>query len=103
MKEIPTLIKSLRRDKGYTQGYMAARLHLSSRTYRKIENGVTRLDVERLAQIAEILEVKLIDLIPFKSLTDNLQGYISNKDPVPQDEIRQSERNILQLMIKAKG
>ncbi|ALL07399.1 hypothetical protein AQ505_19040 [Pedobacter sp. PACM 27299] len=50
--------------KGYTQDYMAERLHLSQNSYSKLERGLTSLTVSRLYQIAEILEISIQDILP---------------------------------------
>lgn len=50
--------------KGYTQEYMAERLHLSQNSYSKLERGLTSLTVSRLYQIAEILGISIQDILP---------------------------------------
>ena len=52
-------IRLQRAAKNYTQSYMALQLKISQRGYCKIETGKTKLTVERLKQIAFILEVEL--------------------------------------------
>jgi transcriptional regulator with XRE-family HTH domain len=42
---------------------MAEKLHIHVKTWKKIENSVTRLDLERLQQIADIFEIPIEDLI----------------------------------------
>lgn len=42
---------------------MADKLHIHLKTWQKIENGITRLDLDRLKQIAEILDTTVEDLI----------------------------------------
>jgi len=56
-------IKSFREIKNYTQEYMAEVLHLSQRAYSSIENGQTQLTVERLFEIAKVLQVPINDII----------------------------------------
>lgn len=107
MNTISIIIKKLRRFKGYTQSEMANRLHLSSKAYQKIENGATKLDVDRLTQIAMILEVSLIDLINAESNVGKAylsgQTRISNKDPTTESAITVSEKRLLHIIIDAKG
>ncbi|MDR2293381.1 MAG: helix-turn-helix domain-containing protein [Prevotellaceae bacterium] len=56
-------ISLARTKKGYTYENMAAELSLTPASYRKIEVGETKLTVERLFQISEILNVSLSDLL----------------------------------------
>lgn len=42
---------------------MADRLGITSSAYGKIERGESRLDIDRLKQIAEALEIDVIDLL----------------------------------------
>ena len=50
-------IRQLRKDLGLSQVTMARQLCISQNAYSLIERGVTRLDIERLAQISGILQV----------------------------------------------
>jgi len=57
MLEIKTKLKSIRKEKNYTQGFVAEKLGISLRAYTKIENGETQLTIERLGEIIEILHI----------------------------------------------
>lgn len=63
IKAIAANIRSTRERLGYTQEYLAAKLSISQNAYSKIELGYTKITVERLFQIAAILEVEVLDLI----------------------------------------
>ncbi|PWG78732.1 helix-turn-helix domain-containing protein [Pararcticibacter amylolyticus] len=63
MNAVALRIKKIRSNIGLTQEQMADKINLSVKAWQKIENGITRLDLERLNQIAEILETSLVDLI----------------------------------------
>lgn len=56
-------IRKIREFRNYTQDYLAAKLAISQNAYSKIELGYSKLTVERLFQIASILDVKVIQLI----------------------------------------
>jgi transcriptional regulator with XRE-family HTH domain len=56
-------IKKHREQKGLRQQDMADRLCMSLRSYQSLENGETKLDVERLGRIAEILETSMEELL----------------------------------------
>jgi len=63
IRSVATNIRKIREHRNYTQEYLAAKLKISQNAYSKIELGYTKITLERLFQIAQILEVNLIDLI----------------------------------------
>ena len=56
-------IASLRSKRGYTYENMAHELDITPASYRKIEIGETKLTVERLFKIAEILDEPVSNLL----------------------------------------
>ena len=52
-------IVKARKEKGFSQYDMAYKIHVSQNSYFKIEKGKTKLDLERLLLIANILELDL--------------------------------------------
>lgn len=58
-----TSIQQQRKLKGLTLENMANDLGISHSAYRKTENGQSKLTVERLLQIAEILDVSVSELL----------------------------------------
>ena len=65
-EKITQVIKKItteRMKKGYTFENMAYELSITPAAYRKIETGETKLTLERLFRIAEILCVSLTDLL----------------------------------------
>jgi transcriptional regulator with XRE-family HTH domain len=63
VKTVATNIRRIREFKDYTQDYLAIKLGISQNAYSKIELGYTKITVERLFQIAEILETDPIGLL----------------------------------------
>ena len=63
MKDYHIRIKEIRERKRLTQEFLADSLKLTQRAYSSIENGQTQLTVERLFEIASILETPINDLI----------------------------------------
>ncbi len=61
--KIGTRIKSLRKEKGWSQREMAAQLGLSYSTYSNYENNYRTPDTVTLQKIASILGVELWDLL----------------------------------------
>jgi transcriptional regulator with XRE-family HTH domain len=60
-------IRKTRADKNYTQDYMAAKLSISQNAYSKIELGYSKITLNRLFQIATILEVDAAQLISLEN------------------------------------
>lgn len=56
-------IRKIREYRNYTQDYLAAKLAISQNAYSKIELGYSKLTLDRLFQIAIILDIKVMDLI----------------------------------------
>ena len=56
-------IKRHRELKGLRQQDMADKLSMNIRSYQNLEGGATKLDLERLGQIAEILETSTEELL----------------------------------------
>jgi transcriptional regulator with XRE-family HTH domain len=59
-------IKNLRELRNFTQDYMAKELGLSTRAYSKIESGETQLTINRLNEIATILNADPMKLLGFE-------------------------------------
>jgi transcriptional regulator with XRE-family HTH domain len=58
-------IKKMREFRNYTQEYMAEALKISQAAYSKIEKENADLGLRRLYEIANILNVKISDIIDF--------------------------------------
>ena len=63
INQVAANIRKIREHRNYTQEYLAAKLRISQNAYSKIELGYTKITVERLFQIAEILESDPVDII----------------------------------------
>ncbi|MDB4920616.1 helix-turn-helix domain-containing protein [Mucilaginibacter sp.] len=62
-KQIVSNIRKIREFRNYTQDYLSAKLRISQNAYSKIELGYSNVTLNRLIEIAEILEVELADLL----------------------------------------
>ena len=83
MENINKRIEKIRREKEYSHEYMAHMLDISQAAYSKMANNMTKLSVERLYKIAEILEVPVGDLLGItpqshfnQTTRDNSTGYL---------------------------
>ena len=56
-------VRNRRLEVNYTQEYVAKKLSISQNAYSKIERGGSKMTVERLLQIAVILETDVGELI----------------------------------------
>lgn len=63
MGAIHSKIKKLRMQAGITQQEAADSMHMHLNTWQKVENGVTKLDIDRLKVIAELFETTVEELI----------------------------------------
>ena len=73
-KNVAGNIRKIREYRDYTQDYLAAKLKISQNAYSKIELGYSKLTLERLFQIASIIDVDVTHLLTLdhKELIKNL-------------------------------
>lgn len=91
-------IKRLRKARGLSQTEMADALHIALKTYQNIEGGVTRIDLDRLSQIADVLEVTLHDLVgDEKKPHINIEYFIAEEKELYNKIIHDKEAYIAQL------
>jgi transcriptional regulator with XRE-family HTH domain len=77
IKAIAANIRHKREYRNYTQEYLALKLNISQNAYSKIELGYTKITVERLFQIADILEFDVAELINPEESVKKLQAVAS--------------------------
>ena len=73
-------IKKKRREQGYSQDHMADQLGITPSAYGKIERGETRIDVDRLKQIVEVLQLDIMDLLDENNIVVTQSGDSTNGD-----------------------
>lgn len=88
MKLLRQNIRKIRELRNYTQEYMADQLGLSVSGYGKIERSDSDINLSRITQIAEILNVSRTSLLEFNS-DDMLKGLndenaIKNNNPIAE-------------------
>ncbi|SFC67501.1 Helix-turn-helix domain-containing protein [Parapedobacter composti] len=64
-KTVANNIRKVREYRNYTQDYVARKIGISQNAYSKLELGVHKLSLERLFQIAEVLEIDCTALLQF--------------------------------------
>lgn len=60
---ISGIIRSVREEKQYSQGYMAQKLKITQQAYSNMEKNPEGVTLKRLREIAELLGVELITLL----------------------------------------
>ena len=103
MEKIIEKITQFRNRKGYTYENMADELELTTAAYRKIETGETKLSVERLFRISNILETPVNELLEMDSISQTKNNY--HNANVYQQKIEhfyQENKEITAELIKAK-
>ena len=106
MGAIHNKIKRLREQSDLTQQEMADKLNMHLKTWQKVENGVTKLDIERLQLIADVLETTIEDLINvddsvyINAIKDNEVGF--NNSSVTINHKSEEERNLYERLIVEK-
>ena len=65
LKSLGNNIKKYRKAKGYRQLDLAVALNISEDYICRVENGLKYLSLRRLFKLADILEVKMTDLVDF--------------------------------------
>lgn len=88
-------IRKCRVNKGLSQDYVANELSLSTSAYSNIETDKTELTVNRLIKIAEILEVKVNELM---GTEDFVKNYTTTEASV--NNILEAEMKQLKLQMK---
>ena len=78
--EVHEKIRFLREAKNWSQEDMAEKLNMSISGYSKIERGTTKAYFSKMKQIAEVLDVDLIELIPLDGKNIYLYSNHTNGD-----------------------
>jgi transcriptional regulator with XRE-family HTH domain len=104
MYEILRRVKDIRVKKGFSHENMALEMNISQVSYSKLENGITKLTVERLFRIAEILEVDICVLLGIEQKyllnetnKDNSTGYLQQID-----NFYQENKEVYEKLIQTK-
>jgi transcriptional regulator with XRE-family HTH domain len=71
--EIYERIRSIRLAKNLTQEYMAEQLDIDVANYGRLERGKSKIDIERLKRIADILSVSLEEMVSEKETNQFLK------------------------------
>jgi len=90
-------IKRLRKERGLSQSDMAEALHIALKTYQNIEGGVTRIDIDRLEQIAGVLGTGFSELLGNGEVKVHVDRFINEEKELYHKIILDKEAYIAQL------
>ncbi|MDR1653480.1 MAG: helix-turn-helix domain-containing protein [Prevotellaceae bacterium] len=109
VNDIARNIKQIRELKNLTQDFMAQELSISQPAYVKIEQGLTVLKIDRLQQIAEILQVDLSALLNTNNIfnivfnsTANQSGYINTQHNMMSIDMEMLRKIIQEVINKTE-
>lgn len=63
LKKIRERLKKIRIEKGLTQDNMADMLYISQNSYHKLENGHTKMSLDKFIDICNVLQVEMAEII----------------------------------------
>ncbi len=98
LKSIGNRIQKARKDKGYTQEYVAEKIEKSIDTYRGIENGRSVGSLESLLNICNVLEITL-DYI-FTDLLDKKNEILDNKLYKELQDLKLDQKEEINVLIE---
>lgn len=108
MNGIHKKIKQLRSAKEYTQPEMAEKLGMSLKAYQNFENGITKLDYDRLKSVSQVLEVEVEELINAEDggvfiaeIKNNSVGYNGSSVTIHNPE-SQNDKELYEKIIASK-
>lgn len=96
-KLIGSRIKEKRKSKKYTQEVLAEHMNVTVGYISQIERGITRVNLDTLAQISNILECDIASLITSSNITNS--DYLTTDITVLLRQLDSSERNILYQLL----
>lgn len=110
MEVIIDRIKEQRKKKGFSHENMANELNISQAAYSKIEKNETRLTVDRLFEIAEILEISVAELLDgntSRTYNQHQHQFYDNSSGVGHQEIEsqtiyQEDKDVMNKLLKSK-
>lgn len=106
MNNVGINIRKLREKKGFSQEYVAQELGINQSTYGKIERENTKISIDRLMKISEILNediINLLDLNPKNTFHQKNEGngYVENINN-ENSELLKELKEVYEKLIKSK-
>ncbi len=101
MNKIGFNIRKLRESKGFSQEYMANVLDISQASYARLENEDTKVTVDRLYKISEILETSIIDFFDADKISIQTQNNYEGSYGLVQN-LTIENKEIYEKLLKSK-
>ncbi len=95
--ELLSNVLKIRKQKGYSQEYMASKLGMKQAGYALIEREERGLQYQLLLQIADILELDIVDIITYSEINNN-----KNKKTRILVEIELTDEELEEMRLKEK-
>lgn len=97
-------LKHIRLTRNYSQDYLAKKLGVTQKAYSKIENNETRLNVETLVRLAEILDTPIGEF--FQDATKPVYNDFSTRhtgdNVIYKNEVVDKKEELYDQLLKAK-
>ncbi|MCT4215266.1 helix-turn-helix transcriptional regulator [Elizabethkingia anophelis] len=93
-------IRRIRRERDFSQEYMAEMLNLSQSQYSRLENNESPIDFEKIGKIAIILDVNPFDILEFSEQSFINCSQSGNINTINNNEDFRSERESYLQQIK---
>jgi transcriptional regulator with XRE-family HTH domain len=101
--KVASRIRRLREAKGFSQEYISAKLGIPQNTYSRLENGDTKINLDRLFSLSNILEetiYNILDLPAYQQFNECSQQTVNGN--VSNHGISNKEENPYIIAIEAK-
>lgn len=95
-------LRTLREYRNLTQDYMADQLGITQSSYSKYETNQSKMTVDILKKIAQILEVSPVDLVSNQPAIINFESTIHGQGIAHIDNFFSFQREFLEKMIASK-
>ena len=93
-------IKKIREFRNFTQQHLADKLDISQNAYSKIENGTTKLTIDRLEQIANLLDVPIESVLSNEKQVFNVENHAKFYAHI--ENLYEESKEILQQQIESQ-
>lgn len=100
MKEYSMRIRKFRQLQDYSQEFMAMKMGITMSAYSKIERGKTELTLFRLTQIAEVLQLELMDFLKDEKVAQVAESAIPDYGFVTRAEFAEQAAALQQVQLK---
>ncbi len=97
-------VRFMRKERGWTQEFMAEKLEMTPNSYSNIERGITDIQNSRLEQIAKVFDTDLLDLYNYGEKGGNCLAGDNNQNNIQNlifsQEATTSELQKMQILVQ---